>query len=222
MTQDQQTLAIFDLDNTLLGGDSDHAWGEFLIEQGLVDAAAHRTRNDGFYQDYSSGSLDIVAYLKFVLGSIANQTTAQVDELHADFMRSTIESMWLPKAEALLEQHRDNGDYLLIITATSDFITAPIAKKLGIDDILASNAEIINGKYTGKHTGTPCFKEGKVTRLNDWLSDKNFDLDKAWFYSDSHNDIPLLKVVGQPVVVDGDEKLLDYAKAEGWRCISLR
>lgn len=222
MTQDQQTLAIFDLDNTLLGGDSDHAWGEFLIEQGLVDAAAHRTTNDGFYQDYSSGSLDIVAYLKFVLGSIANQTTAQVDELHADFMRSTIESMWLPKAEALLEQHRDNGDYLLIITATSDFITAPIAKKLGVDDILASNAEIINGKYTGKHTGTPCFKEGKVTRLNDWLSDKNFDLDKAWFYSDSHNDIPLLKAVGQPVVVDGDEKLLDYAKAEGWRCISLR
>lgn len=222
MTQDQQTLAIFDLDNTLLGGDSDHAWGEFLIEKGLVNADAHRAINDAFYQDYSSGNLDIVAYLSFVLGSIASQTTSQVDELHADFMHSFVTPMWLPKAEALLEQHRNNGDYLLIITATSDFITAPIARKLSVDDILASNAEIIDGKYTGKHTGTPCFKEGKVTRLNDWLSDKNFDLNKASFYSDSHNDFPLLKVVGQPVVVDGDEKLLRHAKAEGWRCISLR
>lgn len=220
--QKQQTLAIFDLDNTLLGGDSDHAWGEFLISKGLVDAQAHRASNDGFYQDYNDGTLDITAYLSFALEPIAGQSPAQLVELHNEFMREVIDTMWLNKAESLLNKHRSAGDYTLIITATNDFITRPIAKKLAVDDILASNAEIKDGIYTGKPTGIPCFKEGKVTRLNLWLEDYSFELADAWFYSDSYNDLPLLNAVGHPVVVDGDDRLLAHAESVGWQSISLR
>lgn len=221
-SQQKQRLAIFDLDNTLLGGDSDHAWGEFLITKGLVDANTHRAINDRFYQDYCDGTLDINAYLSFALQPIAGQSPAQLVELHKEFMHEVIESIWLSKAEALLNKHRAAGDYTLIITATNDFITRPIAKKLAVDDILASNAEIKDGLYTGKPTGIPCFKEGKVTRLNLWLENYAFDLADAWFYSDSHNDIPLLNAVGNPVVVDGDTALLAHASSANWQCISLR
>ena len=222
-----QTLAIFDLDNTLLGGDSDHAWGEFLINKNLVDAKQHRETNDGFYQAYCDGTLDINAYLVFVLATLSGKSADELNDLHNDFMAEMIAPMWLHKAEAVLQQHRDNGDSLLIITATNDFITRPIANKLGVDDILASNAEIKNGVYTGKPTGVPCFKEGKVTRLQQWLEQQRinglaFDLSNAWFYSDSHNDIPLLEAVGKPVAVDADATLTAHANAAGWQSMSFR
>lgn len=216
------TLAIFDLDNTLLAGDSDHAWGEFLIAQKLVDAAAFKIQNDQFYADYCAGTLDIDAYLSFALAPLAGKTCTELEPLHNQFMDSMIAPLRLKKADALLKKHKDSGDYLLIITATNSFITTPIAKSLGVDDIIASDAEVIDGKYSGKPTGIPCFQEGKVKRLKAWLANKPFSMNNAYFYSDSHNDIPLLEAVGHPVAVDADEKLLEYAAARHWPSISLR
>lgn len=218
----QATLAIFDLDNTLLAGDSDHAWGEFLIAQKLVDANTHQQQNDAFYNDYVSGALDITAYLQFALQFVAGKSTQQLEPLHNAFIEQMIAPMMLPKANALLKQHRDAGDYLLIITATNNFVTEPIAKLLQVDDILASNAEIVDGKYTGQPAGTPCFHQGKVERLTTWLANKSFDLADTYFYSDSHNDIPLLTAVGKPIAVDPDEKLRAHAAEQCWPVISLR
>lgn len=222
MPYGQQKLAIFDLDNTLLRGDSDHAWGEFLIQKGLVDAVEYKNSNDGFFQDYNNGTLDINAYLSFALKPIAGQPADILAALHADFMASCVAPMRLAQADALLAKHREAGDYLLIITATNDFVTRPIAQLLGVDDILASNAEQKDGVYTGKPTGIPCFKEGKVTRLNEWLAENPFNLAEACFYSDSRNDIPLLEVVGHAVAVDADSVLLAHAAKAGWPAISLR
>ena len=222
MPHGQQKLAIFDLDNTLLKGDSDHAWGEFLIQKGLVDAVEYKKANDGFFQDYNNGTLDINAYLSFALKPIAGQSADALTALHGEFMATCVAPMRLVQADALLAKHREAGDYLLIITATNDFVTRPIAQLLGVDDILASNAEHIDGVYTGKPAGTPCFKEGKVTRLNEWLADNPFDLSEACFYSDSRNDIPLLEVVGHAVAVDADSALLAHAAKAGWPAISLR
>ena len=166
-----QTLAIFDLDNTLLAGDSDHAWGEFLIARGLVDATSYRAKNDAFYQDYLLGKLDINAYLEFALAILAGKTPDELGTLHADFMQTMIAPMMLDSAAELLQKHRDNGDYLLIITATNEFVTSPIARQLGVDHLLASHAEMRDGCYTGKTHGTPCFHAGKVERLQQWLVD---------------------------------------------------
>ena len=218
----KQTLAIFDLDNTLLAGDSDHAWGEFLISKREVEAQKYQTINDGFYQDYINGSLDIQAYLRFVLASIKDRTPAQLAPLHDQFMAEIVAPMRLQKADELLQRHRDKGDFLLIITATCDFITRPIAEALGVDDILASTAEIVDGVYTGLPVGVPCFHEGKITRLNQWLVGRNYDLSETSFYSDSHNDLPLLNKVGRPVAVDADAKLTRHANDRGWETMSLR
>ena len=215
-------LAIFDLDNTLLGGDSDHAWGEFLIEQQLVDPKEHQRKNDAFYNDYLHGKLDMHAYLCFALAILSNKTPQTLKPLHDKFMAEVIKPMLLPAAQQLLKQHREKGHYLLIITATNHFITEPIAQLLGVDGLLASDAEMIDGHYTGKPQGTPCYHEGKVTRLNTWLQDKNFTLADAYFYSDSHNDIPLLEAVGKPIAVDPDDKLRNHAAIHHWPVISLR
>ncbi len=217
-----EQLAIFDLDNTLLIGDSDHAWGEFLIEEGLVDHDSHKRQNDSFYQDYLDGQLDIWAYQAFALSTIAGKTPSELAPLHDKFMANKIEAMIGPKALALLEEHRQKNHQLLIITATNDFITAPIAKRLGIDELLGCTAEINNGKYTGKIIGTPCFQQGKVDRLKEWLEKNPHSPDTAYFYSDSHNDLPLLKTVGNPVAVDPDDKLLAHARQHCWPVISLR
>lgn len=216
------SLAIFDLDNTLLGGDSDHAWGDFLVRRGIVDAELYRTSNDLFYRQYQDGSLDIQAYLAFALQPLTRFDAAELDALHADFMQTTILPLHLPKAEALLAEHRARGDRLLIITATNAFITRPIARWLGVDDILATEPEQRGGRYTGKITGTPCFREGKVTRLHEWLVENPFDLADASFYSDSQNDLPLLELVGRPVAVDPDDTLQAVAAERGWSVISLR
>lgn len=216
------TLAIFDLDQTLLSGDSDHAWGEFLVESGLVDADIVLPTNDQFFADYQQGRLDIQAYLRFVLSFLAHKDPAELAELHRRFMDAKIIPMIQAGTEALLNKHRDLGHTLMIITATNRFVTGPIAQYLGIEHLIACEAEQIDGRYTGRPEGIPSFREGKVTRLNSWLDEHNDNLDGAWFYSDSHNDLPLLSLVDNPVAVDPDARLQAEAEQRGWPIISLR
>lgn len=215
-------LAIFDLDNTLLNGDSDHAWGEFLVDKAIVDESFYRKQNDHFYELYKQSRLDIMEYLAFALEPLTHFDLDQLNQLHGEFMERFVAPMRLEKADALLRMHRDQGDYLLIITATNRFITEPIAKALGVDDILASDPELIGNRYTGKVSGIPCYQDGKVKRLNHWLKDSGHNLENSYFYSDSINDLPLLEAVTQPVVVDGDERLIAEAKQRQWPCITLR
>ena len=216
------SLAIFDLDNTLLGGDSDHAWGEFIVERQLVDPEAYQAQNDRFFNDYLAGKLDIQVYLNFCLQLLGEHDTAQLDAWHADFMADKIMPIILPKALSLIEKHRAAGDTLMIITATNRFITAPIARQLGIDVLLATECERDDNGYTGRSTDVPCFREGKVTRLKRWLLENNRSLQDSYFYSDSHNDLPLLSMVDHPIAVDPDETLKAHAHAHGWHVISLR
>lgn len=215
-------LAIFDLDNTLLSGDSDHAWGEFLVANGIVDGSAYRAKNDYFYRQYQQGGLDIDEFLEFALKPLSEHPKSQLDRWHSQFMSESISTMRLDKADQLLAKHRADGDYLLIITATNSFVTRPIAKALGVDHIIATDPEFVNGAFTGKVLGTPCFQEGKVTRLKDWLATSGHSLAGSYFYSDSHNDLPLLKLVDNPIVVDADNLLLIEAKKYNWPIISLR
>jgi HAD superfamily hydrolase (TIGR01490 family) len=215
-------LAIFDLDNTLLAGDSDHSWGEFLVEKQLVDPELYRSANDAFYEAYKDGSLDIRSYLQFSLAPLTRHSMAELAKLHQEFMATHIEPMMLPKAMELLRHHRAQGDYLLIITATNGFVTRPIGQRLGVDDLLATDPEIIANAYTGNFVGTPCFQAGKVTRLQQWLETHHQTLTGAYFYSDSINDLPLLEQVENPVAVDPDERLAAVAESRGWKIISLR
>lgn len=215
-------LAIFDLDNTLIGGDSDYLWGEFLVEKKLVDARLYERENKRFYNEYKAGTLDIYEFLEFSLAPLSRYSPATLAALHQEFMAAKINTIWLPKAEALLKEHRDKNDYLLIITATNHFVTAPIAEKLGVDDIIATMPEQKNNLYTGKVSGIPCFQEGKVERLSQWLQEKNYSLEDSHFYSDSINDLPLLLKVTHPVAVDPDEKLEKYAVEHNWPRLSLR
>ncbi|MBE0489777.1 MAG: HAD family hydrolase [Halomonas sp.] len=216
------SLAIFDLDNTLLSIDSDHAWGEFLLEQGAVDPVAYRDANDRFLADYEAGTLDIHAFLEVALRPLAENSPEQLAAWHQQFMASKIEPHILPKGEELVARHRSRGDTLLIITATNRFITGPIAERLGVDDLIAVEPEVVNSRYTGRVTGTPSYREGKVVRLEEWLADKELSLDDAWFYSDSHNDLALLEKVDHPVAVDPDPILREVAEDRDWRIISLR
>lgn len=216
------TLAIFDLDNTLLAGDSDHAWGEFLVEEGLVDAERYRKANDQFYQEYLNGELDIHRYLSFSLEPLAQHPVEQLLDWRQQFVEKKIHPMMQDKATDLLDHHRNQGHTLMIITATNHFVTEPVAALLGIEHLIATEPEQLNGRYTGRVAGTPSFQEGKVTRLQDWLDYHAASLDGAWFYSDSHNDVPLLKKVSHPVAVDPDPTLQRLAQQEGWDIISLR
>ena len=216
------SLTIFDLDNTLIAGDSDHLWGEYLIEHNYVDGAHFRQQNDRFYQDYQNRTLDIRAYLAFALAPLSQFDSQQLQRMHCQFMQEKIAPIMLPKAVALIEKHRQQGDTLLIITATNRFITAPIADKLGIENLLASDAEIVSGRYTGNPIGVPCYQEGKVTRLGLWLEERQLDNKNSYFYSDSANDIPLLEQVTYPIAVDPDASLNQYAQDKGWPVISLR
>lgn len=216
------TLAIFDLDNTLIGGDSDNLWGQFVCERGLMDAEDYGARNAQFYEDYKAGQLDIDAYLRFALSPLIGQPQELLNTWHRDFMISMIAPIMLPRAAQLVEDHRRRGHELLIITATNSFITRPIATALGIDDLLACEGEIVDGLYTGEPSGILSFHAGKVTRLNAWLRGRDTSMEGAFFYSDSHNDLPLLEIVDNPVAVDPDETLRARAEAEGWPVISLR
>jgi HAD superfamily hydrolase (TIGR01490 family) len=216
------SLAIFDLDNTLLGGDSDYLWGRFLVEQGIVDGAHYERENQRFYDEYRAGQLDIYEFLRFSLAPLAEHDLETLKAWHHRFMAEKIHPIMLPKARELLDRHRQQGDYLLIITATNRFVTAPIAKELGVDDMLATEPAMENGRYTGEVADIPCFQLGKVQRLEKWLAETGMNLEGSWFYSDSHNDLPLLELVAHPVAVDADETLSDHARDKGWPQISLR
>lgn len=216
------SLTLFDLDNTLLEGDSDYLWGRFLIEQGIVDGERYERENQRFYDEYRNGTLDIHQFLAFMLQPLAEHPLEQLLIWRERFLAEKIEPILLPKAVALLERHRAGGDTLLIITATNRFITAPIAERLGVANLLATEAEFVDGRYTGRSLGTPCFQQGKVERLNAWLAETGHDLADSWFYSDSHNDLPLLGQVTHPVAVDPDPILHEQAQARGWPIISLR
>ena len=215
-------LAIFDLDNTLIAGDSDYSWGEFLVAQGKVDSDYYRVMNDRFFADYEAGRLDINAYLQFSLEPLSTITMAELSQLHEKFMAEVISPMMLDKAQGLLEKHRRAGDQLLVITSTNRFIIKPICKALGIDQVIATELEVVNGRYTGKVSGTPSYREGKVERLNNWLTANRQDIDGSYFYSDSINDLPLLQKVDYPVAVDPDPQLREHAAVRGWQIISLR
>lgn len=216
------TLAIFDLDNTLIADDSDYLWGKFLVDQGIVDRLVYDKINAQFYEDYQNGTLDMMAFLRFALAPLAAHSIEQLNSWRQEFINTIIKPLLLDKAKALVEKHRAQGDTLLVITATNSFITAPIVALYGIANLIATTPESIDGKYTGNVTGIPCFQEGKVTRLNEWLTLNNERLEGSYFYSDSHNDLPLLKLVDHPVAVDPDEKLHDFAIAQKWEIISLR
>jgi HAD superfamily hydrolase (TIGR01490 family) len=215
-------LAIFDLDNTLLNGDSDYLWGQFLVEQGIVDGPSYERENQRFYDEYKAGTLDIFEFLHFGLRPLAEHDMATLSAWHRQFMAEKIAPIMLPMAKELLQKHRDQGNFLLIITATNRFVTAPIAEAFGVDEMLATDPEIRDGRYTGEVEGTPCFQQGKVTRLNQWLAQSGHNLAGSWFYSDSHNDLPLLELVDHPVAVDADETLSAHAEQRGWQRISLR
>lgn len=216
------TLAIFDLDNTLIAGDSDHLWGQFVCEQGLVDSTSFARDNERFYRDYQAGSLDIDAYLRFALGPLKGRSPEELAPLHRQFMREKIEPIMLPQALGLINSHRRQGHRLLVITATNHFITRPIVDALGIADLLACEAGMSEGRYTGEPIGIPSYHSGKVLRLQAWLQEQQLDLTGSWFYSDSHNDLPLLERVDYAVAVDPDPTLKARARESSWPIISLR
>lgn len=215
-------LAIFDLDNTLLGGDSDYLWGRFLVERGIVDEGAYERENQRYYADYVAGRLDIQAFLNFALAPLAAHPLDQLIIWRHEYLREKIAPILLPAAHDLLAAHRAAGDTLLIITATNSFIAAPIARDLGVIHLIATEPELCGDRYTGRVAGVPAFREGKVTRLQAWLHMTGYTLADASFYSDSHNDLPLLERVARPVAVDPDATLASHAKAKGWPIISLR
>lgn len=216
------SLAIFDLDNTLLAGDSDYLWGQFLVEQGIVDREYYEVSNARFYQDYREGKLDIAGFLRFALQPLADNEPEALTAWRAQFLEQKIRPIMLPAAHRLIEQHRQQGDLPVVITATNSFVTEPIVRLYGIEHLIATVPEVAEGRFTGRHLGTPCFREGKVTRLQEWLEGSDYDLEGSWFYSDSHNDQPLLSMVENPVAVDPDEQLQRWAEARGWPIISLR
>jgi HAD superfamily hydrolase (TIGR01490 family) len=216
------SIALFDLDNTLIAGDSDYLWGCFLVEQGIVDGAIYESENRRFYDQYRVGELDIHEFLDFQLRPLAEHSMDTLQQWHSQYLQEKITPILLPKAQALIDKHRQQDDTLIVITATNRFITAPIAELYGIQHLLATEPEIVNGAYTGNVTGTPCFQAGKVEQLTDWLVNSRQSLDDSWFYSDSHNDLPLLEKVIHPVAVDPDEILAQHAKDHNWPIISLR
>lgn len=215
-------LAIFDLDHTLLAGDSDHLWGRYMIANGLVDAASYQRQNDQFYEDYKAGTLDIVAYTRFAIEPLMRLGVEKLLPLRARFVAEVIEPIIAPAAPALLERHRIQGDQLLIITATNRFITEPIAELLGVDALLATDPEVVDGRYTGRIAGIPTYRDGKVARLAQWRAEQDDTYSHVTFYSDSHNDLPLLRLADQPVAVDPDDELRAEATRKRWPIITLR
>jgi HAD superfamily hydrolase (TIGR01490 family) len=215
-------LALFDLDNTLLDGDSDHAWAQFLIEEGVLHPDEYHARNEWFYERYKDGTLDIHEFLDFQLAPIARRPRAQLDAWHNEFMQRKVRPMILPKAPELIARHADA--LTAIVTATNRFITQPIARELGVPTLIATDIEEVDGVFTGKPRGTPTFREGKIERVNEWLAGRGHRLQdyESWFYSDSLNDLPLLELVTHPVAVDPDATLRAHATERRWPIISLR
>jgi HAD superfamily hydrolase (TIGR01490 family) len=218
-------LALFDLDNTLLAGDSDYEWGQFLVDRGVLERDAYEAQNRAFYEQYKAGTLDIHEFLGFALRPLADHTPQELDRWHGEFMQSRIRPMIRPPARALVRRHLQDGDLCAIITATNSFVTRPIAREFGIEHLIATEPEMRDGRYTGGVAGTPCFRSGKLVRLDQWLAGLGRRLDQfaeSTCYSDSHNDLALLERVQRPVAVDPDERLADEARRRGWETISLR
>ncbi|WP_434633449.1 HAD family hydrolase [Chromobacterium sp. CV08] len=225
-TPAKRRLALFDLDHTLIAGDSDFEWPRFLIKRGILDAAQYDERNSYFYSQYQNGTLDMNEYLAFILAPLTRFSRHQLDELHADYLENHIKPLIPNKARERLAAHRAEGDEIVIITATNRFITGPIARELGVEHLIAIELEEdAAGNFTGRPTGVLSFKEGKITRIEQWLAERGESWDsygESFFYSDSHNDLPLMKLVDHPVAVDADDKLRAYAEEHGWPVISLR
>jgi HAD superfamily hydrolase (TIGR01490 family) len=218
-------LAIFDLDNTLLDGDSDYNWGLYLVKKGYLDEGEYKEQNQKFFEEYQVGKLDIFAFAEFQFQFLKNNTRKFLNKVRSDYINEIIKPMILKKAVDLVNQHKEARDKLLIITATNSFITKPIGELFGIHELIGTDPEEHLGEFTGKVKGTPSFKEGKVTRLFDWLDEKNLklaDFEKTFFYSDSHNDLALLEVVTNPVVVNGDKILLGKAQEKNWPTLNLK
>jgi HAD superfamily hydrolase (TIGR01490 family) len=216
------SLAIFDLDNTLLAGDSDYLWGCFLVDRGIVNRNEYEDANARFYEQYRQGRLNIEEFLSFALQPLARNEPERLYAWRADFVEERIKPILLPAAFDLIERHKRAGDVPVVITATNRFVTEPIVELYGIEHLIATTPEFSGGRYTGRFEGTPCFQEGKVKRLDEWLALNDHGLEDSWFYSDSHNDLPLLKRVANPVAVDPDETLAQIAAEKGWPIISLR
>lgn len=218
-------LALFDLDHTLLPIDSDHEWGQFLVRIGAVDGAEFTRRNDAFYAQYQAGTLDPVEYLEFALGTLARFPRAELDAMHARFMDEVIVPAIRPQARALLQKHVDAGDLVAIITATNAFVTAPIARALGVGHLIAATPEFdADGNITGRLLGSPTQGQGKVSHTHAWLDKMGKTLDgfeRSHFYSDSHNDIPLLSAVTDPVATNPNAALSAHASTHGWPSLHL-
>ena len=216
-------LAIFDLDNTLIADDSDYLWGEFVCEQELVDVETYRKGNAYFHQQYEQASLDIYEYLNFALEPLTRYSMGELKQYHELFMEQHIRPIMLEKARAMLQKHRDQGDHLMIITATNRFVVEPIADEFGVDTLLAIELEIKDNRYTGKVAGTLTFQDGKVTRLQEWLTENpEFSMEGSYFYSDSKNDLPLLQKVDFPFAVNPDPELERTARENDWPVLNLR
>jgi HAD superfamily hydrolase (TIGR01490 family) len=218
-------LALFDLDNTLLTGDSDYEWGQFLVDRGVLDRDEYEAQNRTYYEQYLRGTLDIHEYLGFALRPLAEHPPGDLERWHGEFMRDRIMPMITPAARGLVRKHLADGDLCAIVTATNSFVTAPIAREFGVAHLIATEPECRDGRFTGRVAGTPCFREGKLARLDEWLHGSGRRLEdfaETVFYSDSHNDLPLLRRVTRPVAVDPDGLLAAEAAQHGWAVISLR
>ena len=218
-------LALFDLDNTLLSGDSDFEWSQFLIERGVLNRELFEAKNLQFYEQYKSGTLDIHAFLDFQLKPLSRHKRKELDQWHADFMRIKVRPMMNEAGKKLVASHREAGDICVIITATNSFVTAPIAQEYGVEFLIATEPQQKDGEFTGLVHGVPSFREGKITRLEAWMQQHNWtwgSFADTIFYSDSLNDLPLLTLVKNPVAVDPDDTLRSHAEQHGWRIISLR
>jgi HAD superfamily hydrolase (TIGR01490 family) len=218
-------LTLFDLDNTLLAGDSDYEWGQYLIDRGVLDREDYEAQNDRFFEQYKAGTLNIEAYLQFALAALARHTPEELEGWREEFMQERIRPMIGPLATGLVRRHLDAGDLCAVVTATNSFVTAPIAKAFGIPYLIATEPERSGRTFTGRVAGVPCFREGKIVRVQAWLASLGRALESfeaSTFYSDSLNDLPLLNLVKSPVAVDPDESLAAEAARRGWPVISLR
>jgi HAD superfamily hydrolase (TIGR01490 family) len=215
-------LTIFDLDETLIAADSDHEWSQFVVDKGLVDAEKHKKKSDDFYEQYKAGQLDIDEYLQFSCSILTQYSIEDLHRFRSEFVAQRILPIILDRPLDLVKKHREQGDTLLVITSTIEFITRPIVDEFGIDTLIAPDPEIVSNRYTGRIIGVPSFAAGKVTRLEEWLADRQDSLEGSSFYSDSHNDLPLLRLVDNPVAVDPDPILREQAEVNQWPIISLR
>jgi HAD superfamily hydrolase (TIGR01490 family) len=218
-------LTLFDLDNTLLACDSDYEWGQYLVDQGVLEREAYEAQNAAYYEQYKAGTLDIHEFLGFALRPLAEHAPEDLARWHDGFMAARIRPAMTPQARALVRKHLDAGDLCAVVTATNSFVTAPIAREFGIPHLVATEPERVNGRYTGRVAGTPCFREGKIERVHAWLAAQGrqlADFPVSSFYSDSQNDLPLMALVARPVAVDPDPTLAAEAGRRGWPVISLR